>query len=102
LPSRGGEGLPRSLLEAGACGRPLVTSDTPGCGDFVVEGVTGFVVPRDSANALAAALEKLVCDPTLRQRMGAAARNRVEAEYTEQHAADVASESWRRALKAPR
>src|SRR5262249_31475396 len=37
LPSRGGEGLPRSLLEAAACGRPIVTTDVPGCADFVVD-----------------------------------------------------------------
>ncbi|MFT3729144.1 MAG: glycosyltransferase [Terricaulis sp.] len=100
LPSRGGEGLPRALLEAAACGRPLVTTATPGCADFVVDRVTGLVVARENVEALAAAFASLSSDAGLRMRMGAAARARVEAHYTEQHAADVASEAWRRALAA--
>lgn len=98
LPSRGGEGLPRSLLEAGACGRPLVTTNTPGCADFVIDGETGFVVVRDDVSATADALAKLVRDEALRKRFGAAARARVLAAYTEIHTADVASEAWRRCL----
>lgn len=95
LASRGGEGLPRTILEAGACGRPLVVTAVPGCEDFVVDGVTGFVVPPEDANALAAALEKLVTAPLLRKQMGDASRARVEAQYTTEHAADVAAEAWR-------
>lgn len=99
-PSRGGEGLPRSLLEAAACGRPIVTSDAPGCGDFVRDGEMGFVTPRDDAGALARALRTLVLDAGLRQRMGAAARARVVAGYTERHAAEAASAAWKRLLAA--
>lgn len=98
LPSRGGEGLPRSLLEAAACGRPIVTTETPGCADFVVTNRTGFVVPRDDVGAVASAIATLANDPAMRQRMGAEARARVLAGYTEAHAAAVAAEAWRRCL----
>lgn len=100
LPSRGGEGLPRSLLEAAACGRPLVTSDAPGCGDFVDHGVTGLVTPRGDVAALTGALLSLANDARLRARMGAAARAKVLAGYTETHAADVAAQAWRKLLGA--
>jgi glycosyltransferase involved in cell wall biosynthesis len=79
LPSRGGEGLPRTLLEAAACGRALVTTDVPGCRTLVRDGIEGVVVPPADPAALAAALERLAADPTLVARMGAAARARIEA-----------------------
>jgi glycosyltransferase involved in cell wall biosynthesis len=99
-PSRGGEGLPRSLLEAAACGRPFVTSDTPGCRDFAQEG-GGLVVQAGDANALANALHSLMGDAAVRQRLGARARQAVLARYTEEHAADCAVAAWRRALRGP-
>lgn len=95
LPSRGGEGLPRSLIEAASCARPVVTTDVPGCGDFVRDGVTGFVIREGSVEELTARLRALAEDAALRQRMGQAARALVVAEYTEQHAADTASRAWR-------
>jgi len=98
VPSRGGEGLPRALLEAAACGRPIVTTDVPGCADFVVDGEAGRVVSREDVPALASGLLELARDGELRRRMGAAARARVEAGYTEAHAAAQAAEAWRRAL----
>jgi glycosyltransferase involved in cell wall biosynthesis len=68
------EGMPKSLLEAAACGLPAVTTDVPGCRDVVVEGETGFIVPHGDAAALAAALRKLIGDASLRQRLGGNAR----------------------------
>lgn len=100
LPSRGGEGLPRSLLEAAAAGRPIVTTDVPGCADFVVNSETGLVVAPDDVNALADALRALAEDEMQRRAMGAAGRARVEQGYTEQHAADAAARAWRKALDA--
>jgi glycosyltransferase involved in cell wall biosynthesis len=85
LASRGGEGLPRALLEAAACGRPLVVTDVPGCRHFVRDGVEGLVVPPDDPAALAAALTRLATNRDLRLSMGAAARTRVLAGYTEAH-----------------
>jgi glycosyltransferase involved in cell wall biosynthesis len=80
---RGGEGLPRALLEAAACGRPLVVTDVPGCREFVRNGIEGFVVPPNDPSALADALATLIMDGALRERMGTAARLRVLDGFTE-------------------
>ncbi len=77
------EGLPKALLEAAACGRPLVASDVPGCREVVRDGVTGLLVPARSVVPLADALERLARDPALRRRLGANARRLVEAEFAE-------------------
>jgi glycosyltransferase involved in cell wall biosynthesis len=73
LPSRG-EGLPKSLLEAAACGRPLIATDVAGCREVAIPDETGLLVPVDDATALAAAIEQLAASPDLRARFGAAAR----------------------------
>ncbi len=83
LPSRGGEGLPRTLLEAASCGRAVLTTDVPGCRDLVRDGVEGFVTAPDDPAALAAALARLAADPDRVARMGGAARARVLSGYTE-------------------
>jgi len=81
LPSMG-EGSATALLEAGACGRPVVTTDVPGCRDFVRDGQNGFVVPPNDPVALSGALAKLVADSDLRRRMGSVGRQRVLEKYT--------------------
>jgi glycosyltransferase involved in cell wall biosynthesis len=73
LPSRR-EGLPKALLEAAACGRPMVATDVPGCREVVIEEKTGLLVPSDDSIALARAIEKLATSASLRARYGAAAR----------------------------
>jgi glycosyltransferase involved in cell wall biosynthesis len=75
------EGLPKSLLEAAACGLPIVTTNVPGCREVVEDGKQGLLVPARDMNALADALTKLIADPVLRARMGASARARAEAEF---------------------
>jgi glycosyltransferase involved in cell wall biosynthesis len=75
------EGLPKALMEACAVGRAIVTTDVPGCRDVVENGVTGVLVPDRQVAPLAEALEKLISDPALRQRMGLAARARAEREF---------------------
>lgn len=97
LPSRGGEGLPRSLLEAAACARPIVTSDAPGCLDFVSDDI-GIVAPSEDVDALMQALQVLAHNPAMRASMGAAGRAKVLAGHTEEHAANIASQAWRRVL----
>jgi glycosyltransferase involved in cell wall biosynthesis len=75
------EGLPKSLIEAASVGRPIVTTDVPGCREVVTHMVNGLLVqPRDS-QALAAAIEKLVGEPNLRKSMGEENRRKAEAEY---------------------
>ncbi|MDR3441061.1 glycosyltransferase family 4 protein [Telmatospirillum sp.] len=76
------EGLPKALLEAAACGRPLVTTDVPGCNELVRDGDNGLLVPVRQAEPLAAALARLAGDPALRARLGARARQRAEEEFS--------------------
>jgi glycosyltransferase involved in cell wall biosynthesis len=73
LPSRR-EGLPKSLLEAAACGRPMFATDVPGCREIVRPGETGLLVPCDDPEALAEAIETLAASSALRAQYGAAAR----------------------------
>lgn len=80
LPSRR-EGLPKSLLEAAACGRPMIATSVPGCRAVVRDGVNGLLVPVDNAPALAGALERLARDAGARTRFGREARRIAELEY---------------------
>jgi len=80
LPSRR-EGLPKSLLEAAACGRPMVATDVPGCREVAIPNETGLLVPPDDADALAAAIEQLARSPDLRARFGRAARRLAEERF---------------------
>jgi glycosyltransferase involved in cell wall biosynthesis len=88
-PASARQGVPRALIEAAACGRSLVVSDTAGGRTFVRDEIEGLLVPPGDAPALAAALERLARDSDLRQRMGAAARLRVLQGFTEAHAKEV-------------
>ncbi len=84
LPTFNHEGLPRSILEAMAMGLPVVTTDIRGCRETVIDGQTGFIVPPQNVTKLSEALEKIMADATLGQRLGQAGRQRVESEYDEQ------------------
>lgn len=81
LPSYYREGLPKSLIEAAAAGRPIVTSDVTGCRDVVRDGDNGLLVPARDAEALAGALRRLIDDPAQRQRMGARGREIAEEAF---------------------
>jgi len=80
LPSRR-EGLPKSLLEAAACGRPLIATDVPGCREIVLHEKTGLLVPVDDPQALAAAILRLVRSSQQRIRLGVAARRLVDERF---------------------
>jgi glycosyltransferase involved in cell wall biosynthesis len=75
------EGLPTSLMEACAIGRPIVTTNAIGCRDCVEEGLNGYKVPIKSINELAKAIEKLILNPKLRKVMGIQSRRKAEAEF---------------------
>ncbi|SAI27078.1 glycosyltransferase [Bordetella ansorpii] len=75
------EGLPKSLLEAAACGRAVITTDVPGCRDAITPDETGLLVPARDSAALAAAIARLATDDALRQRMGFAGRELAEREF---------------------
>ncbi len=77
------EGLPKTLIEAAACARPLVATDVPGCREVVHDGVEGLRVPVKDAVALAAAIARLQDDPALAVRLGRAARASALARFDE-------------------
>lgn len=74
FPSWYREGLPKSVIEAEAIGRPVITTDSVGCRDTVVDGENGFIIPVKDSVALAASLKKLIENPSLRLEMGKKAR----------------------------
>jgi glycosyltransferase involved in cell wall biosynthesis len=86
FPSRT-EGLPNALLEAMAAGKPIVTTDVPGCRDLITHEQTGLLVPYGDARALAGAIVRIFSDPSLSARFGqesrrAAAKNwRIETTW---------------------
>jgi glycosyltransferase involved in cell wall biosynthesis len=81
LPSRR-EGLPKSLLEAAAFGRPIVATDVTGCREIARAGVNALLVPVDDAAAIAEAVRQLAHDPALRARFAAAGRALAEREFS--------------------
>ena len=78
------EGLPKSLLEAASCGRPIVTTNVPGCREIVHDGDNGFLVEAHNATDLAEALAKLLANPELRQRMGQRGRELVISDFSQE------------------
>lgn len=75
------EGTPRSVLEAMAMGRPIITTDAPGCRETVINGYNGYIVPVKAVDELAAAMERFIVDPKLIVQMGAASRQLVEDKF---------------------
>lgn len=82
LPSYYREGLPKTLIEAAACGCPIVTTDLPGCREVVRHGENGLLVRERDASALAQALALLINNPTLRMKMGVNGRNMAEQKFS--------------------
>lgn len=77
------EGMPMVLLEAGACGLPIVATDVGGNGEVVLNDKSGYIVPPRDAEALAAAMEKIMALPEVeRKAMGQAGRAHIEANYS--------------------
>jgi len=75
------EGTPRTVLEAMAMGRPVITTDAPGCRETVIDGYNGYLVPVKAVNELLEAMEKFIVHPTLINSMGAASRQLVEDKF---------------------
>jgi glycosyltransferase involved in cell wall biosynthesis len=92
------EGLPTTLLEAGACGLPLVATDVPGCREVVIEGDNGLLVPAGDADTLAEALRALIADPGRREVMGRRSRGRVLDNFTASIVAEATVEVYRERL----
>jgi glycosyltransferase involved in cell wall biosynthesis len=76
------EGLPKSLIEAAAVGRPIITTNVTGCREVVKDGVNGFLVPVRNANELALAIQKMIDNPTLLANMGKKSRLIAQREFS--------------------
>ena len=98
LPSTYGEGVPKTLLEAAACGRPLVAADVPGCREVVRPGATGILVPPHDVNGLAEAIAALAGDPARRAALGRAGRELIECRFTDEIVARETLALYRAAL----
>lgn len=75
------EGFPKSLIEASACGRPIITTDVPGCRDSIINNVTGILINKKNSQQLCDAIELLLKNDTLRKKMGYQARINAEKKY---------------------
>jgi glycosyltransferase involved in cell wall biosynthesis len=92
------EGFPRSAMEAAASGLPVIATDIRGCRQVVSHGQSGLLVPLHDPVRLAAAIEELVVDPALRQRMGAAGRRKAEDEFDDRAVVAKTMEAYERVL----
>jgi glycosyltransferase involved in cell wall biosynthesis len=96
------EGFPRSAMEAAAMELPVIATDIRGCRQVVDHGRNGLLVPARDAEALAAAIEQLACDSSLRRTMARAAREKAEADFDERRCIDVTLDVYERLRGAPR
>jgi len=78
------EGLPKVLLEAASCGRPVIATDVPGCREIVHNGENGVLVPPYKVESIADAIKDLVNNPEKRKNMGVNGRKLVENEFSEE------------------
>ena len=96
------EGLPKTLIEAAACGLPLITTDVPGCREVITDGVEGLLIAARDGAALARAIARLGDDPMLRERQGEAARRRAIAEFDDRSVNSRTVAVYQRTLLASR
>ncbi|MDL2284550.1 glycosyltransferase family 4 protein [Oxalobacter sp. OttesenSCG-928-P03] len=82
------EGLPKVLVEAAACGKPIVATDVSGCREIVTNEENGLLVPVQDVEDLAVALNRLLANPNLRHEMGQKGRQKVVAEFSIGHVVD--------------
>ncbi len=83
------EGMPQTVLEALAVGRPVITCDVPGCRESIQDGVEGFLVAPRDVDSLVGAMQRMITAPGLVEKMGRAARKRAEALFDARSVADV-------------
>jgi len=93
------EGLPKVLIEAAACGRPIVATDVPGCREIVRHNENGLLVPAKDPQALAAALNRLLNDAALRESMGKRGRAMVEAEFSTEYVVEQTLQLYKELLE---
>ena len=96
------EGLPKVLLEAAACGKPLIATDVPGCREIVTQGVNGLLVPARDSSALADAIDSLLRDASLRAAMGMAGREKVVRAFSVEKVVGQVVALYRELLAGPK
>jgi len=94
------EGIPRILIEAAAAGRPIVTTDAPGCRELVRPGVNGIIVPSRDTTSLASALRFLIEHPEIRSAMGTSNRQIAVQEFSQELVISQFMSVYRDLLKA--
>lgn len=98
LPSSYREGVPKVLIEAASSGRPIVTTDMPGCREIVRDGENGYLVPPRDSEAVARALKRLLRRSALREQMGRSGRDLVRNEFSIGHVVDSTLQLYRKVL----
>lgn len=98
LPSYYREGVPKALLEASAKGRAIITTNTPGCREVVVDGLNGYLVPPHDSEALTKAIRKLINNPELVQKMGQESRKRAEKLFDEKVVLEQTFQVYQKAM----
>ena len=91
--------MPKAWIEAEAIGRPIVTTDSVGCRDTVIDGVNGFIIPPKNSIALADALKKLIDNPLLRKEMGKKAREFAVGKFDVNDVIEVHLDIYKKFLK---
>lgn len=99
LPSKYREGVPKVLIEAASCGRPIVTTDMPGCREIVQDGENGILVPPDDSQSVADAIIRLLEDAELRNKMGDQGRALVQREFSVEHVVERTVEVYHNVLQ---
>ncbi len=99
LPSKYRECVPKVLIEAASCGRPIVTTDMPGCREIVQHGENGMLVPPDDSRAVADAIIRLLEDAELRAKMGDQGRALVQEEFSVERVVEKTVEVYRDVLR---
>ena len=100
LPSYYGEGLPKILIEAAACGKPVVTTDHQGCRDAIIPDKTGILVPIKDSSALTRAIKKLINSPKLCEQMGKEGRKLAISDFDIQNVIEKHLEIYSELIKS--
>lgn len=98
LPTTYGEGLPKSLLEAASCGRPIVTYDVPGCREIVKDQYNGFLVEQKNVDQLVNSISALINNKNLCEKMGRNGRKLVKEFFTQEKIANDTLKVWANVL----
>jgi len=98
LPTSYGEGLPKSLLEAASCGRPIISYNVPGCREVVIDGLNGILIPLKDIDALIKATETLLNDYELCVQMGKNGRELIVKEFSLEQIANETMAVWEEVL----